>query len=68
MMGDRFDNRRSLKNPQGAIPQEKYENGATKDKFPVVLDGGRTIIFISDKTKEQETIERYNNRGKNIKP
>ena len=63
MMGDRFDNRRSLMNSQRTIPKAQQECGSTKDKFPVVLDGGRTIIFISDKTKEQETILRYKNRG-----
>jgi hypothetical protein len=28
----------------------------------VVLDGGKTTIFISDKSREAETIERYNQR------
>ena len=63
-MGDRFDNRRSLTNHQGIIPKAQQESGSTKDKFPVVLDDGRTIIFISDKKKAQEVIERYKNRMK----
>ncbi len=62
MMGDKFDNRHNLMNYQRITPKEKQENGSTKDKFPVVLDNGRTIIFISDKKKEQEVIERYKNR------
>jgi len=61
-MGDKFDNRHNLMNYQRITPKEKQENGSTKDKFPVVLDNGRTIIFISDKKKEQEVIERYKNR------
>ncbi|MBE0648667.1 MAG: hypothetical protein IH596_12895 [Bacteroidales bacterium] len=45
------------------IPQkETTENGSIKDKYPIVLDNGRTIIFIDDKRKEQEVIARYKNR------
>ncbi|MFH1295801.1 MAG: hypothetical protein ABIJ04_00810 [Bacteroidota bacterium] len=62
MKGDRFDNRRDLMNYQKVIPKEKQENGSIKDKFPVVLDDGRTTIFISDKKKAREVIERYKNR------
>ncbi|MBC8434362.1 MAG: hypothetical protein H8D96_20835 [Desulfobacterales bacterium] len=50
-------------NSQRVIPDAKLLAGSTKDKFPVVLDGGKTIIFISDKTKEQETILRYKYRS-----
>jgi len=64
MKGDKYDNRRYLRNPQGVIPKSQQECGSTKDKYPVVLDDGRTIIFISDKEKAKETIERYKNRGK----
>jgi len=64
MKGDKFDNRRILMNSQRVIPKTQLEVGSTKDKFPVFLDNGRTIIFISDKTKKQEAIERYKNRGK----
>ena len=64
MKGDKFDNRRILMNSQRVIPKAQQESGSTKDKYPVVLDGGRTTIFISDKEKMQETIERYKNRGK----
>ncbi len=37
----------------------KILSGKTADKYPVILDGGRTVIFISDKSKEAETRERY---------
>ncbi len=63
MNGDKFDKRRILMNSQRVIPDAKLLAGSTKDKFPVVLDGGKTIIFISDKTKEQETILRYKYRS-----
>ncbi len=68
MRGDKVGNWNSLKNQQGIIPKAKQENGSTKDKFPVVLDDGKTIIYIDDKTKARETIERYKNRGRYIRP
>lgn len=64
MKGDKFDNRQYMKNPQGVIPKAHQESGSIKDKYPIVLDHGRTTIFISDKEKAQETIERYKNRLK----
>lgn len=36
--------------------------GSIKGKFPVVIDGGRTTIYISDKSREAEIIERYSIR------
>ena len=33
--------------------------GSTIGKHPVVLDNGRTIIYISDKSKENEIREKY---------
>jgi hypothetical protein len=63
MKYDKFDSRRKSTNPQDVLSQAKQQIGSTKDKFPIFLDGGKTIIFISDKKKEQETIERYRRRG-----
>lgn len=40
-------------------PDSKLLTGKTTDKYPVILDGGKTIIFISDKSKEPETRKRY---------
>ena len=68
MKGDKFDNRRGIANSQGDIPLAKQQSGSIKGKYPVYLDGGKTVIFISDKSKEKETIERYNSRGKYIRP
>jgi hypothetical protein len=44
----------------------KLLTGSTLDKYPVVLDGGKTIIFISDKSKEDETRLKYQMRGQQI--
>jgi hypothetical protein len=63
MKDDKFDNRRSLGYHKSDIPKTKHQAGSTQDLFPVILDDGKTIIFITDKTKEQETIEKYRNRG-----
>jgi hypothetical protein len=62
MKPDKLDSNRNLSNSQKFIPLVK-ELGSIKGKFPVVLDGGKTIIFISDKSREKEIIERYYNRG-----
>lgn len=44
------------------VPDSKLLSGSTKEKYPIVLDGGRTIIFIDDKSKEAETRKRYDTR------
>lgn len=41
----------------------KLLTGSTTGKYPVVLDGGKTIIYISDKSKENETRLKYKMRG-----
>lgn len=41
------------------IPDAKLLSGSLTGKHPIILDGGRTTIFISDKNKESETRERY---------
>ena len=33
--------------------------GSTKDKYPVVMDNGKTIVYISDKSRENEIREKY---------
>jgi hypothetical protein len=47
---------------QSITPQISATCGSIKGKYAVVLDGGKTTIFISDKSLEAETIERYNQR------
>jgi hypothetical protein len=44
------------------IPDSKILSGSIVGKHPIMLDGGRTTIFISDKSKEQETKTRYEAR------
>jgi hypothetical protein len=55
----------SLANNRFKIPDSKLLTGSLAGKYPVVLDGGRTIIFISDKSKESETREKYEARKDN---
>ena len=59
MKNDVLANRMSLSNHRLAIPASKLLSGSVIDKYPVILDGGKTIIFISDKTQEAETRYRY---------
>ena len=56
----RISNRRIM------VPHTKLLSGSVEGKFPVTLDDGKTIIFISDKSKETETRRRYELRLANI--
>ena len=44
------------------ISDAKLLMGSLMGKYPVVLDGGKTTIYISDKSKEEETRIRYASR------
>ena len=55
----------TLGNHRFKIPDSKLLTGSLTGKYPVILDGGRTIIFISDKSKESETIQKYELRKDN---
>ncbi|MEI6748856.1 MAG: hypothetical protein ACOYMF_05050 [Bacteroidales bacterium] len=46
----------------------KMLTGSTTDKYPVVLDGGKTIIYISDKRKENEIRLKYAMRSQHPVP
>ena len=63
MKKDILANRMNLANHRLNIPHSKLLTGSTADKHPVVLDGGKTIIFISDKSMEAETRYRYELRN-----
>lgn len=41
------------------ISDERILMGATKNKFPVLLKDGKTIIYISDESKAAETRLKY---------
>lgn len=54
---------RRQKTIQALTPQIAATCGSLKGKYAVVLDGGKTTIYISDKSREAEVIERYKTRG-----
>jgi hypothetical protein len=62
---DSFDNRMSISNHQHRVPKPKLSTGSITGMYPVILDGGRTIIYITDKSKESETREKYDLRRGN---
>ncbi|HNY02253.1 MAG TPA: hypothetical protein PKG48_06690 [Bacteroidales bacterium] len=39
--------------------KSKEKPGSVAERFPVVLDGGKTIVWITDRSKEREIRERY---------
>ncbi|MEI7981130.1 MAG: hypothetical protein WCI71_05725 [Bacteroidota bacterium] len=57
--------RMSIENQRLKIPDSKLLTGSTAGKYPVIFDGGKTTIFISDKSKESETREKYELRKDN---
>ncbi len=65
MKKDTLEYRMMLERQRLKIPDSKLLTGSIKDKYPVILDGGRTIIFISDKSKESETRQKYELRKDN---
>lgn len=44
----------------------KLLTGSTNDKYAVVMDNGKTIVFISDKSKEAETRLKYQMRFQHV--
>jgi hypothetical protein len=54
-----LENRMNLARNKAKIPEEKLLMGSTKGKYPITLDDGRTIVYISDKSKEEETRAKY---------
>ena len=59
MKNDKLDNRNSLALNRSKIPDEKLLMGSLKGKYPVVLDDGKTIVYISDESKAEETRQKY---------
>ena len=57
---DAVDNRMALStHHRDAIPKSKLSSGSVANKFPILLDDGRTIVFIADKSREREIRLRY---------
>jgi hypothetical protein len=65
MRKDTLEYRMMMENNRGKIANSKLLNGSLAGKFPVVLDNGKTTIYISDKSKESETREKYQLRKDN---
>jgi hypothetical protein len=56
---DAIDNRIEISNHKVTVPKAKLSSGSVADKYPVILDDGRTIIYIADKSREREIRLRY---------
>jgi hypothetical protein len=56
---DMIGNRMNLARNREKIAEDKSKMGSTKDKYPVLLNDGRTTIYISDKSKAEETKLKY---------
>jgi len=56
---DIFDNRLSVSNHHRRVPKHDQATGSLTGKYPIILDGGRTIIYVSDKSKEAEIRSKY---------
>lgn len=56
---DVMDNRMNLSNHQNKVPKPKLSSGSVVGLYPVILDDGRTIIYIADKSRESEIRLQY---------
>jgi len=56
---DAIDNRMNISNHHRRVPKQKLSTGSLAGMYPVILDGGRTIIYTSDKSKENEIRSKY---------
>lgn len=65
MKNDSLENRLNLARIKAKIPDDKLSMGSLKDKFPILLDDGKTIIYISDLSKADEIKARYELQKKN---
>jgi len=65
MKKDTLEYRMMQENQRLKIPNSKLLTGSLVGKYPVILDGGRTTIYISDKNNESETRKNYEQRMAN---
>jgi hypothetical protein len=56
---DSMDNRMKISNRQHKVPNPKLATGSVAGLYPVILDNGRTIIYIADKSRESEIRAQY---------
>lgn len=59
MKNEMMQNRSNLELNSSKISEDKPPIGSTDHKYPVVLNDGRTVVFISDKSKETEIRMKY---------
>ncbi|MDO9512863.1 MAG: hypothetical protein Q7J34_13985 [Bacteroidales bacterium] len=59
MKKDTLEYRMMQERNRQKLADSKLLCGSLHGKFPVVMDGGKTTIFISDISKEAETREKY---------
>jgi hypothetical protein len=64
MKNDQSQGRMRRSGHRGSQNHSAILTGSTADKHPVILDGGKTIIFVDDKSMETETRNRYELRKK----
>lgn len=48
-----------MSNHHVTVPKSKLSAGSVADKYPVILDDGRTVVYIADKSREREIRFRY---------
>jgi len=53
------DNRLSVSNHLRRVPKQKTATGSLLGKYPIILDDGRTVIYVSDKSREDEIRSKY---------
>jgi hypothetical protein len=58
-INDIIDNKVALSNHKITISRSKLSMGSISEKYPVILDDGRTIVYIADKSREREIRLRY---------
>jgi hypothetical protein len=56
---DVIENRLELSNHKVSVPKTKLSAGSVAGKYPVLLDDGRTVVYITDQSREREIRLRY---------
>jgi hypothetical protein len=56
---DAVDNRLEISNHRVRVPESKLSSGSVAEKYPVLLDDGKTVVYIKDRSREREIKLRY---------
>lgn len=59
MKNDAMENRLNLARIRSKIPDDKLLMGSIKGKYAVILDDGKTTVYISDESRADEIRLRY---------